>query len=82
MTAQTRASSIGVARPFTVLVIPDGAVDQEDRQTNANAYGGILSIVAQIWIPQDDQTTAWTEQTDNTTVWKNPLDQSTTWTDQ
>jgi len=42
-TAAKRASAIGVGLPFLRMVIPDGTIGQEDRQTIAFCYGGILA---------------------------------------
>lgn len=43
--ASRRASVLGVALAFTVLVIPDGAISQPDRQTIAQSYSGITAGV-------------------------------------
>lgn len=45
-TAQKRASATGVGVPFVVNLIPDGSLDQGDRQTISMSYRGILAITA------------------------------------
>jgi hypothetical protein len=42
-TKAKRASALGVGLVFTLLVFPDGAISQGDRQTSANSYSGILA---------------------------------------
>ena len=42
-TAQKRASSLGFGVPFILNLMPDGSIDQGDRQTSANSYRGILA---------------------------------------
>ena len=44
-TAAKRASALGVGLAFVLAVIPDGSIDQPDRQTIANSYGGVLTVV-------------------------------------
>ena len=41
--ASKRASVLGVGLVFTLLVIPDGAIAQDERQTIAHSYSGILA---------------------------------------
>lgn len=45
-TASKRASALGFAFVALTLVVPDGALDQGDRQTIAHSYSGILATVA------------------------------------
>jgi len=42
-TAAKRASASSDGMPFSTLVIPDGTIDQGDRQTIGDRYGGILA---------------------------------------
>ena len=42
-TVAKRASALGVGLVFTLLVVPDSTIAQDDRQTIANSYGGILA---------------------------------------
>lgn len=42
-TAAKRASAIGVGQCWDCFIIPDGSVDQGDRQTLSGLYGGILA---------------------------------------
>lgn len=42
-TAANRASSIGICIPWTYLLVPDGTIDQGDRQALAHSYSGILA---------------------------------------
>lgn len=44
--ASKRASAIGVGSPFITAIIPDGNLDQGDRQTMSSAYSGILAIAS------------------------------------
>lgn len=52
-TAQKRASALGVGVPFIVSVIPDGTLDQGDRQTMAMAYSGILVALVSLSVTQE-----------------------------
>ena len=45
-TAQKRASALGVGSPYVINIIPDGALDQGDRQTICSAYKGVLAVIA------------------------------------
>ena len=43
-TAAKRASVLGFAFAPLLLVVPDGSIDQGDRQTIAHLYSGVLAI--------------------------------------
>lgn len=45
-TASKRASALGFGFVALTLVVPDGAIDQGDRQTVAHSYNGILATAA------------------------------------
>lgn len=47
-TAAKRASAMGFMQPWFKLVVPDGTVEQADRQTTGDLYGGILADVLAI----------------------------------
>jgi hypothetical protein len=49
--ASKRASVLGVGLAFTLLVIPDSAVTQPDRQTIAHCYSGITASAPVIDTP-------------------------------
>lgn len=52
-TAQKRASTTGVGVPFVINLIPDGALDQGDRQTICMSYRGVLAVTAIVQIIGD-----------------------------
>jgi hypothetical protein len=46
-TRSKRASSVGILLPFVLApVLPDGTIDQGDRQHTALSYSGILATAA------------------------------------
>ena len=50
-TARRRASALGVGLAFTLLIIPDSAITQPDRQTIGLSYSGIEAAVPVIDTP-------------------------------
>ena len=50
-TATKRASALGVALPFVLLVLPSGTIEQTDRQTIAHCYSGIQAAEPTVEAP-------------------------------
>ena len=77
-TAAKRASSLGFQLPFVKPVIPDGALDQGDRQTIANAYAGILAEGAAALPDAPRERTIYWQAQSRTIVWE-PQDRTIEW---
>ena len=78
-TAAKRASALGYEVAPSLFIIPDGTIDQGDRQTIADLYSGILAVLSEKWVvqPPDNtvysiqpvDSTSYTKQTQDATIW-------------
>ncbi len=71
-TAGKRASMMRFGRPFIFRLIPDGSIDQADRETLTMKYSGILSselAVPAVWTEQTASGNTWTVQSGSSNIW-------------
>jgi len=73
---------MGVNFVANLFMIPDGAIDQGDRQTISDLYSGILAILPQKWVTQAPDTTSYNVQAPDTTSYATQAKDGTIWVKQ
>ena len=81
-TAAKRASALGYEFAPSLFIIPDGTIDQGDRQTIVDLYSGILAILPQKWVTQAPDATSYSTQAPDTTSYTTQTPDGTLWTTQ
>ena len=81
-TRDKRSSASDASLPWRgLLPLPDGSLDQGDRQHAADMYSGILASVVVLWTDVSASADTWTDVTADSGVWTDVAASSDTWTD-